>query len=375
MRTREDYWREWTEFSHGVASEEEALDRLRDFVQKNKASLLEEDIRGVHTLPETFAALTELADAALRVSIDLEFKSIQGATLKPRGDFSVVAMGKFGGRELNYQSDLDIIYLYENPEDQEFYTKLGAKIIRSLSLFTKKGFAYRIDTALRPSGNSGTLVSSLSSFLDYHRTLGRVWERQALIKARPVVVVSGGQTAFTGVFSQKLQEVFAEITYQDIDATEVTSQIDQLRDRMENEIAHEKPGRYNLKTGRGGLVDIEFLVQFLQLKHGKNHPNLRNPNTLKALDALSSENILSPPLAGRLQESYLFLRELGTRLRQELQQPTDELYEGSEITKTIEKKFFPGRSLMADYQKVREEVRRIYILHLRETAKGQSSPL
>ncbi len=370
MKTREDYWREWVSFAQDVSSEEETLDRLRVFVHQNKALLTEEDLKGVRNLPETFEALTDLAETALKAGVDWELQNLREEGAVSRGDFCVVAMGKFGGRELNYQSDLDLIYLYERPEDQEFYSRLGAKIIRALTLFTKSGYAYHIDTALRPSGGSGTLVSSLNSFLDYHRTVGRTWERQALIKARPVVSCSGEKTFTVSAFAEKLKTVFSGISYRDIDASAVASEIDHLRERMEKEIAREKPGRYNLKTGYGGLVDIEFLTQFLQLRHGKNHPSLQTPNTLEALRALARENILSEPLAEELKASYLFLRRLQTRLRQELQQPTDEFYAGSAVAKKVEEVYFPGEAVLPRFLEIRENVRRLYTLYLRDFAKG-----
>jgi glutamate-ammonia-ligase adenylyltransferase len=265
-------------------------------------------------------------------------------------------MGKLGGHELTYRSDLDLIYLYEENTDQEYYTRLGTRVISALSLLTREGYAYKIDTALRPSGNAGTLVSTLLSFQEYHQEVGRIWEKQALIKARPLQ----GLTLESVPFEKTIERTFDHIVYQPYDPQKVAQEINHLRNRMEKELAQEKPGRYQIKTGRGGIVDIEFATQFLQLIHGYHHKNLKLTSTVLALRSLAQEKILVPSLAQFLEEAYLFYRILETRLRLILDQPTDNLIEGTEWIKKLEDRFFGGKPLIKRYLEIREEVRSIY---------------
>ncbi len=319
---------------------EEKLDLLRLFTRSRIHDIQSMELKGSLGLVELFEGLTAVAEAVVHGSYETVREEMQKHDPDPRGSFAIVAIGKFGARELTYRSDLDIVYLFEHPEDQEFYARLGARIISGLCLVTREGYAYQIDAALRPSGNRGTLVSSLQAFQEYHREMGRTWERQALIKARVIL----GEPSFI----RKIQELLEQITYQAYDGPTISKEIDGLRMRMERELAHERPGRYNLKTGRGGLVDIEFLVQYLQLLHGKTEPKVRGPNTLEAIRALGEVHILDPGVADRIEGAYLYYRELETRLRLVMEYPTDEVIE-----------------VTPAFLKTREEVRQIYerILH------------
>ncbi len=203
------------------------------------------------------------------------------------GRFAVLGMGKLGGRELNYNSDIDLIFLYlpaEQPErvhpkvgPHELFTKLAQGMISTLQVQTREGAVYKIDTRLRPSGRAGSLVSSLAAFERYHQTSSQVWERQALIKARVVA----GDLSLTA----PIHDLLEAIVYADSIAADDVAEIDRLRGRMENELAGEAVDRFNIKTGRGGIVDIEFLVQMLQLRYGRRFSALRQRATLQALEA------------------------------------------------------------------------------------------
>lgn len=336
---------------------EERLDALRIFTRERLKLIQERD--STLSLSDLFENLSALAEAVLWGSVETAWNEIfrlEGPPDLPQGDFAVVAMGKFGGRELTYRSDLDILYIYERPSDQEFYTRLGTRILSALSLLTRQGIAYAVDTALRPSGNRGTLVSSLSSFQEYHRTQGRTWERQSLLKARPLF----GRPDRAGEFIPRLSGELEDIAYQDYDPRKIAEEINHLRGRMEHEIAQERPGRYNLKTGRGGLVDIEFAVQYLQLVHGKKTLKIRNPNTISAMRALAAAGILDSSLAETLEEAYFFLRGIETRLRLFLDHPADDVVEGAEWLRALEKRYFEGKSLLPRLKSTRERVRSVY---------------
>ena len=213
------------------------------------------------------------------------------------GRIVIVGMGKLGARELNYNSDLDLIFLYEprpSPPDeqvrsdlaaQEIFAKLVQRLISILQVQTREGMVYKIDTRLRPSGRAGSLVSSVAAFARYHQSQAQVWERQALIKARAVTGDS--------VLAAQVNALFEQCVYTEPILAADVAEIQRLRGRMELELAGETHGRFNIKTGRGGLVDVEFLVQMLQLRYACHLPALRHRNTLAALDALRACQVLS----------------------------------------------------------------------------------
>src|SRR5436189_289420 len=185
----------------------------------------------------------------------------------------------------------------------------------ALAIARGEGLAYRIDTRLRPSGNQGPLVSSLAAFATYHRTGARLWERQALIKAR---VVAGAPA-----LGARLEAIVAEFIYgRGLSPAEVAAIAD-MRARIERERGAADGEAVNIKTGRGGLVDVEFLVQMLQLRHGHAHPAVRVRDTPGAIGALAAAGLLPPADARALAEGYAFLRALESRLRLEHNQPLE----------------------------------------------------
>ena len=236
--------------------------------------------------------------------------------LDVEASLAIIAMGKLGGGDLNYHSDLDIIFVYDQQgytdgekqiSNHEYFAKLAQKIISILTMQTREGYVYKIDTRLRPSGNAGPLVTSLESFLDYHRKEAQVWERQALTKAR--VVLGDRQLA------DQLHNVIRQTVYGSSIDEEGRAEIHRLRMRMENELARERDGSYNIKTGRGGMVDVEFAVQYLQLREGCRFPELRTTSTVTLLKEIRSLKLVSEEDAETLLSGYKFLRKLENRLR------------------------------------------------------------
>lgn len=331
---------------------EARIDLLRRFNRDMLQEIRRRDEEGEIPLRDLWTEMTALAEAVVLGALSMRRDELLASSTPPCGEFAIVAMGKFGGREITYRSDLDFLYLFENPSDQEFYTRLGQRIISALTLLTRHGQAYQIDVALRPSGNAGTLVSSVAAFQEYHHTMGKTWERQSLIKAR---AISGSP-----VFLSKLEKTFEEISYQECSPRETAGEIHHLRMRMEKEIARERPGQYNLKTGMGGIVDIEFAVQYLQLIHGFAHPEVRKNNTLEALETLTQSGLLSSQKGEDLKEIYLFYRHLETRLRMILDQPTDVVMEGSQALEEVGERYFGGKNQIPRLLQERSRVRRIY---------------
>jgi glutamate-ammonia-ligase adenylyltransferase len=227
-------------------------------------------------------------------------------------------MGKLGGREPNYHSDLDVVFLYEgegstrppvrsrsgqSTTNQHFFTQLGQKIIKTISQMGPHGRLYEMDARLRPTGRSGALAVSLDEFVRYFAEgQGQLWERQALCKARPIF---GSAAA-----CQRTMQIVRQAIVGDGWRPAFAEEIRQMRLRLENTAS-----KNNLKRGPGGTVDIEFLVQMLQMRHAAASPEVLQPGTLDAIEALVAAGHLSVDDAEYLAKSYRFLRSIEARLR------------------------------------------------------------
>ena len=356
---------------------EEELDVLRRYRHEEFLRIGMNDIFGKLGQTEITTQLTWLADVCVSAAYEMAKSQLSRFGLPVSNNltssgceafFAIIGMGKMGGYELNYHSDLDIIYVYDhqgmtNGERQitnrEYFAKLGQKIISILTTQTREGYVYKIDTRLRPSGNAGPLVTSLSSFINYHRTEAQVWERQALTKAR---VILGNE-----VLSDSINDVIRFAVYGNEHTMDIRAEIHSMRMRMENEIARESSGMFNIKTGRGGIVDIEFIVQYLQLLHGRNAPDIRSPNTLAALKAIVASGIFPTEDAQVLQRGYKFLRRLENRLRIINDCSMNDLGGSQSYLNKLARHMGydsklknPGNDMMIDYEKVATEVRNIY---------------
>jgi glutamate-ammonia-ligase adenylyltransferase len=309
---------------------ESELDILRRFRNEEFLRIGVHDIQGELRPPEVAAQLSTLADVCLGQALRLAWRD---GTCKlglppapPTEGLAVLAMGKLGGEELNYHSDLDLIFVYDAGDPawwrdhlapHEFFTRVAQRTLSVLQTHTREGVAYRIDTRLRPSGNQGPLVSSLDAFEAYHRTSAQLWERQALIKARPME----GPAALRA----RLEETVARFVYgRGLEPAEVGA-VRRMRERIAAQRGESGGQHVNIKTDRGGLVDVEFAVQLLQLRHGHAEPRVRRRGTRDALLALAESRLLPGTDAQVLRQGYDFLRSLESRLRIERDQPVEAL--------------------------------------------------
>ena len=223
----------------------------------------------------------------------------------------------------------------------------------------REGFLYKIDTRLRPSGSQGALVVSLDALRAYHAREAALWERQALLKARHVA----GDAA---VARQAIEEVVAPALFRpSADAGALAAAIAAMRGRMEAELAGESAGAKDPKTGYGGLVDVEFAVQYLQLLHGAAHPAVRTPSTPEAIGRLRDAGVLPPPEAALLSSAYAFLRRLELRLRIVHDHGIGKLpQQGAPLTALARRMGYAGdragEELLADYARITFEVREAF---------------
>lgn len=331
-KTKSDLRKELGEELASCDGYEQELDALRRFKHLETLRIGIHDLGGVLSLDEGMVQLSALAEALLTHTLLLARREVRRRFGVPvasdtggEAGFIVLGMGKLGSEELSYHSDLDIIFLYsgagETAPDQdvredgefrritnhEYFAKVAQRMISILTTATREGHVYRLDTRLRPSGNAGPLVSSLAAFMRYHEGSAQLWERQALLKCR---FVAGDRD-----LGRQVETLAREFIYDRPLPANAAEEIHRLRTRMEVELGREREDRLNLKVGRGGVVDVEFAVQYLQLLHGAKHPAIRARNTLKALYELQRAGIVSLEQYKVLEGGYRFLRSLDVRLR------------------------------------------------------------
>ncbi len=220
---------------------------------------------------------------------------------------SIISYGKLGGREITFNSDLDIVFLTRN-EPSIDDIKAAEHVLKIAMSYTKDGIAYKMDTRLRPEGNKGPLVSSLEGLAYYYMHNAGLWELQALLKARPIT----GDNYLNGAFVKMKKEVLlAKGSF--ITASEIR----RMRERIGKELSKESlsAGTYDIKRGEGGLGELEFIVQYLQLKHCKAHPELLLQHTLDAIRLIRKKDILNEQDSRTLYDTYIFYRNIETMLR------------------------------------------------------------
>jgi glutamate-ammonia-ligase adenylyltransferase len=346
---------------------EQQLGELRRFKNEEILRIAIHDIAGTIDLASVAGQLTDLAEASLERCLALA--EVEAATkgVAPPGRLCVIGMGKLGGRELGYHSDLDLIFLYPGSgatAGHERYPRLAQRFMSFLQMPLREGRLYQIDTRLRPSGNQGALVIGTEAFTRYHTgdagdVRSQLWERQALLRARHVA----GDPA---IFAEIHERVLLPVVYgRPEDPAPLAAEIRRMRERMEAEVGREASRGKNPKTGHGGLVDVEFAAQFLQLAHGHAHPSIRTGSTPLALRKLRAAGLLREPDFEALAEGYDFLRRVELRLRIVHDFAIDHLPEEGAALRQLARRLGyagpePGTRFLADYARVTAAVRRAF---------------
>ena len=294
------------------------------------------DISGDYPLMKVSDALTDIAETVLQQVLSIAWQQTARRYGVPSGidpapgttpRFAAIAYGKLGGIELGYKSDLDLVFVHSeieghttgtkrSIENMRFYTLLGQRIITMLTMHTPAGTLYKPDMRLRPSGQAGMIVSHIDAFCDYMANQAWTWEHQAIIRARPVA----GDPLLWKQFNEIRQRVM-EVRR---DTPVLQKEIREMRERMKKQRLDSLSHEFNIKQGEGGIVDIEFLVQFLTLNHAWNHPSLIQwTDNIRLIETLETEKILSSLQARNLRETYIVLRKTLHRL--DLQEKTEQI--------------------------------------------------
>ena len=293
-------------------SEPDALAALRIFRHREMLRILWRDYARLSSLEEAFDALSQLADCCIRAALSMATATLKEKYGTPYGTDSgqpqslvVLGMGKLGGNELNFSSDIDLIFAYpeaghtrggrQELDNQAYFIRLGQMVIRLLDAVTEDGFAFRVDMRLRPYGDSGSLVGSYNALEVYYQEQGREWERYAMIKARPITGTPEAQ--------ESLMNMLGSFVYRRYTDFSVIAALREMKSMMRAEVT--RLGMDNdLKRGAGGIREIEFIAQSLQLIHGGRIPEIRTRPLLSTLTALERAEVLSTDQARRLAAHY-----------------------------------------------------------------------
>ena len=301
---------------------EQQMDRLRQFQQASVLHVAAADIVTQLPLPRVADHLTYIAETVLERVLQQAWDQLVVRHGKPgylrhgklcEAHFGIVAYGKLGGYELGYGSDLDIVFLHDSTGNEqhtagpkvlgnsEFFTRLSQRIIHYLNTYTAAGVLYEVDMRLRPNGASGLLVSSLDAFAEYQRTSAWTWENQALVRAR---VVAG-----SGEIVRQFERIRSGVLARPRDVAKLRKEVREMRQRMRGELDKTNARQVDLKQSRGGIVDIEFMVQCGVLLWSDEHPELlAHTDNLRLLDAFAAAGLVSADEAAQLVDAYCTIR-------------------------------------------------------------------
>src|SRR5947209_2599733 len=327
------------------------------------------EVAAAATLEETTSELSQLAEICLREVYtywDCDLRSRRGG---PDTPFAILGLGKLGGRELNHSSDIDVIFVYgeegqvsPNFTYHEWFNQLGAKIIETFAAHDPAGALFRIDVRLRPEGTAGPLARSIDSMENYYAGFGETWERLALIKARGIA----GSRELAYEFLRQHQPFI----YPKSATPDFLDEIANIKRRIERDVVGPDKLERDVKLGRGGIREIEFVVQALQLIHGAHHAFLQEASMLKALRALRQLDLLPRDEVLTLDKSYRFLRRIEHRLQIEAEQQTHTVPQEREALQrlALSLRFSSAEEFSAALKQSMRAVRPIFQRIISETA-------
>ena len=368
---RRGYGRMLTELRNLVGKDSVAENNfrfLRFWKGREMVRIALREVAGAAPLEETMIELSQLADICLTTVFDHWNEELRQRSGSPESEFAIIGLGKLGGRELNHSSDVDLIFVYSEEGElnprlsyHQWFTRLGNKITETFAASDPAGSLFRVDLRLRPEGRAGPLVRSLESMENYYAGFGEMWERLALVKARWIC----GDRELAYDFLRQLQPfIFPKNPTPDL-----LDEVAGIKERIERDIVGFDERERNVKLGIGGIREIEFVVQALQLLHAARYPFLQEAGTLKAIRGLAELEFLPNDDAGKLEEAYRFLRRVEHRLQIEAEQQTHIVPERGEALEILARSlgFGSGEELFAKLCAHMQAVRRVFTRVVGET--------
>jgi glutamate-ammonia-ligase adenylyltransferase len=307
--------------SAGNSITDQGFSALRFWKGREMTRIAVRELANIASLEETTAELSQVAGICIRNVFEHWNTELRQRYGSPQAEFAILALGKLGGGELNYSSDVDLLFLYSEDGQltahisyHEFFNRLAKRILETFSTGHPAGSLFRVDLRLRPEGSAGPLARSLASMENYYAGFGETWERLALIKARGI----GGSRELAYEFLRQHQPFI----YPKSVSPDLLYEIAGIKRRIERDIVGADKLERDVKLGRGGIREIEFIVQTLQLIHGARHPFLQETSMLKALRALRELDLLPHEEVLTCDNTYRFLRRVEHRLQIEGEQQT-----------------------------------------------------
>lgn len=365
VKTRDEFLESLARFSL-TNSQLDAHVLLSRFRRRELLRIYLRDIRRTITLVETTEELSNLADAILQHALNVSQQKLDNLYGKPQrkdkrgrtssASFCIVALGKLGSLELNYASDIDLLFLYSDDgntsgqgergevTNREYFVKLAESVTKLVGEPTGEGAAYRVDVRLRPHGRDGVLASSMNEAVRYYREKAQAWELQAMIRSRS----AAGDSELFQKFAQKIKD---RVYKPNISINDALDHVRLSKQKIDRKHAHEREG-YNVKLGRGGIREIEFIAQALQLAFGGNDEWLRVPHVLVSLGRLTERKLITDRQRRELFSAYDFLRTLEHRLQMEEGLQTHTVPENSERRLIVAKRmYFVGENGLEEFNR------------------------
>ena len=381
-RTRVEVEQDLDRALEPLQSERRRLDLLRITRRREILHIGVRDLLRLSSVIETVEALSGLAEALIQKAYETSEAALRrehalptlaeaGARESARSGFAVLGMGKLGGGELNFSSDIDLVYVYASdhgrmaplataPGRADFNKTLALRLTAALADLTDEGYVYRVDLRLRPEGRVGPVAQSLTACEEYYRTRGATWERMALVKAWPVA----GDHRVGQSFLRRVGGFVYGRPFLDREMAEVR----RIKREIDGKIAARDESHRNVKLGVGGIREIEFVAQILQIRHGLADPRLRVRNTLAALEALTERHFLAASDHATLKLAYVFLRDVENKLQMVADAQTHSLPRSEDELHLCARRLgyradlgsSPARLLLRDHQTHTEAVHRIF---------------
>jgi glutamate-ammonia-ligase adenylyltransferase len=359
--------------SAGNSIADQGFSALRFWKGREMTRIALRELANVASLEETTSELSQVAEICIRNVFEHWNTELRQQYGSPKAEFAILALGKLGGGELNHSSDVDLLFLYSEEGQltphisyHEFFNRLGKRILETFSIGHPAGSLFRVDLRLRPEGSAGPLARSLESMENYYAGFGETWERLALIKARGI----GGSRELAYEFLRQHQPFI----YPRSPSPDLLDEIAGIKRRIERDIVGIDKLERDVKLGRGGIREIEFIVQTLQLIHGARHPFLQESSMLKSLRALRQLDLLPREEVLILDNAYRFLRRVEHRLQIETEQQTHTVPRDSEALRrlALSLRFHSSEDFTAALQKRMGAVRPIFQRIVSETSTTRS---
>jgi glutamate-ammonia-ligase adenylyltransferase len=347
-----------------LEDEQKQLDYLRFYKRREMLHIGVRDLLRLSSVEETLAALSVLAEVLISGAYWISDSVMRRQYQIPKNvftSFTILAMGKLGGGELNFSSDVDLLYLYGSDQEvaasieaSDYFRRLCLKITAALNDFTSEGYVYRVDLRLRPEGDAGYIAYSLDGFRRYYQSRLGNWERLALLKAWP----AAGNCGLGRQFLEMVQPFIYERPFE----KESIDDIRAMKRKMDEQMEVRQQRDRKVKLGTGGIREIELIAQSMQVRYGSHKPRLRRRNTLGVLSALRDESLISAEECDTLCGAYLFLRDVENKLQMVNDSQTHSLPRDHEELTACARLlgYADAEPFLRDYQRHTGKVNRIF---------------